>query len=135
MSVVKPEGGSEASVKLGQESCVRSSGIITLSVQRPSDGWDKALLRQGQNDQSHWGHQCNYTMLIGESWFHISTPLGIEPGSLMMGSKRVDHWTGPEELCMNTVRSQALHNIHLFKMQLVLNFLALGTFYHEHISA
>ncbi len=25
--------------------------------------------------------------------FHISTPLGIEPGSLMLGSKRVDHWT------------------------------------------
>ncbi len=24
---------------------------------------------------------------------YISTPLGIEPGSLMMGNKRVDHWT------------------------------------------
>jgi hypothetical protein len=23
----------------------------------------------------------------------LSTPLGIEPGSLMTGSKRVDHWT------------------------------------------
>ncbi len=32
-------------------------------------------------------------MLTGESWFHISSPLGIEPGSLMTGSKRVDHWT------------------------------------------
>jgi hypothetical protein len=32
-------------------------------------------------------------MLIGESQFHISTPLGIEPGSLMMGSKWVVHWT------------------------------------------
>ncbi len=32
-------------------------------------------------------------MLTGESQFHISTPLGIEPGSLMTGSKRVDHWT------------------------------------------
>ncbi len=31
--------------------------------------------------------------LAGESRFHISTPLGIEPGSLMTGSKRVDHWT------------------------------------------
>jgi hypothetical protein len=31
--------------------------------------------------------------LTGESWFHISTPLEIEPGSLMTGSKRVDHWT------------------------------------------
>ncbi len=32
-------------------------------------------------------------MLTGESRFHISTPPGIEPGSLMTGSKRVDHWT------------------------------------------
>ncbi len=32
-------------------------------------------------------------MLTGESQFHISIPLGIEPGSLMMGSTRVDHWT------------------------------------------
>ncbi len=32
-------------------------------------------------------------MLTGESQFHISTPLGIEPGSLMTGSKRMDYWT------------------------------------------
>jgi hypothetical protein len=32
-------------------------------------------------------------MQTGESRFHISTPLGIEPGSLMMGSKQVDQWT------------------------------------------
>jgi hypothetical protein len=32
-------------------------------------------------------------MLTGESRFHISTPLEIEARSLMMGSKRVDHWT------------------------------------------
>ncbi len=37
MSVVKPEGGPAASMKPGQKSCVRSSGIITLSAQRPSD--------------------------------------------------------------------------------------------------
>jgi hypothetical protein len=39
---------------------------------------------------------CSETSLTGESRFHISTvhtPLGIEPGSLMTGSKRVDHWT------------------------------------------
>jgi hypothetical protein len=36
---------------------------------------------------------CGETLLTGESRFHISTPLGIEPGSLMMGSRRVDHWT------------------------------------------
>ncbi len=32
-------------------------------------------------------------MLTGESWFYISTPLGIEPGSLMTGSKGLTHWT------------------------------------------
>ncbi len=32
-------------------------------------------------------------MLTGESRFHISTPPGIEPRSLMTGSKRADHWT------------------------------------------
>jgi hypothetical protein len=36
---------------------------------------------------------CSETMLSGESRFHISTPLGIEPGSLMTGSKWLDHWT------------------------------------------
>jgi hypothetical protein len=39
-------------------------------------------------------------MLTGESWFHISTPLGIEPGSLMTGSKGLTHWTS------ETVRSE-----------------------------
>ncbi len=37
MLVVKQEGGPEASVKLGQKSYVRSSGIITLSERRSSD--------------------------------------------------------------------------------------------------
>jgi hypothetical protein len=32
-------------------------------------------------------------MLTGESRLYISTPLGIEPGSLMTGSNQVDHWT------------------------------------------
>ncbi len=36
--VVKPEGRPTASVKPGQESYVRSSGIIKLSAQGPSDG-------------------------------------------------------------------------------------------------
>jgi hypothetical protein len=36
---------------------------------------------------------CIETMLTGESRFHISTPLGIEPGSLMTGSKGLIHWT------------------------------------------
>ncbi len=38
---------------------------------------------------------CSETTLTRESRFHISTPLGIEPGYLMTGSKRVDHWTNP----------------------------------------
>jgi hypothetical protein len=54
---------------------------------------DEARLRRGQNDQSHGGHQCSDTTLTGESWFHTSTPMGIEPGSLMTGRKQVDHWT------------------------------------------
>jgi hypothetical protein len=43
MSVVKPEGGPAVSVKPGQKSCVRSSGIITLSARPPSDGMKPAL--------------------------------------------------------------------------------------------
>jgi hypothetical protein len=35
---------------------------------------------------------CSETLLTGKSRFHISTLLGIEPGSLMTGSKQVDHW-------------------------------------------
>ncbi len=31
--------------------------------------------------------------LTGKSRFHISTSLGIEPGSLMMGSEGLTHWT------------------------------------------
>ncbi len=32
-------------------------------------------------------------MPTGESHFHRTIPLGIEPGPLMTGSKWVDHWT------------------------------------------
>ncbi len=91
MSVVKPEGGPAASVKLGQKSCVRSSGIITLSARWPCGGFGRSRLRRGHNDKSRRGHQCSKTTLTGESWFHKSTPLGIEPESLMTGSKQVDH--------------------------------------------
>ncbi len=91
--VVKPERGPAASKKPGQESCVRSSGIITCQHDGLVTVQDKARLRQGHNDQSHWGQQCSETTLTGEYRFHIRTPLGIEPGSLIMGSKRVDHWT------------------------------------------
>jgi hypothetical protein len=49
-SVVKPEERPAASMKPGQESCVRSSGIITLLARGPSDGFgikpasDKAMM-------------------------------------------------------------------------------------------
>ncbi len=50
---------------------------------------------------------CSETTLTGESRFQISTPLGIEPRSLISGA----NWqtTGPVELCMNAVRLKALH--------------------------
>ncbi len=54
---------------------------------------DEARLRQGHKDQSRQGHQCSKTTLTGESRFHKCNPLGIEPESLMTGSKWVDHWT------------------------------------------
>ncbi len=41
--VVKPEGSPAASVKPGQENCLRSSGIITLSARGPSDGSGRSL--------------------------------------------------------------------------------------------
>jgi hypothetical protein len=100
MSILKPKGGPAASVKPGKKSCVRSSGIITLSVGLSHcrhDGLvtvrDEARFRRGHNDQSRQGHQCSETALTGKSQFHTSTPLGIEPGSLMTGSKGLTHWT------------------------------------------
>jgi hypothetical protein len=63
----------------------RHEGLVTVR--------DKACLRRGHNDQSHQGHQHSETMLTGESWFHISPPRGLEPGSLVRGSKQVVHWT------------------------------------------
>ncbi len=46
------------------------------------------------------------TMLTGESRFHIRTRLGIGPGSLMTGSKWVDHWTsGTVYECSETAGS------------------------------
>ncbi len=72
-----------------QEPCVYLLSAASVVIRNRYD----AHLRRGHNDQSHWGHQWSETRLIGESRFHISTPFGIEPGSLMTGSKQVDHWT------------------------------------------
>ncbi len=63
----------------------RHDGLVTVR--------DKAHLRRGHNGQLRRGHKYSETRLTGESQFHISTPLGIEPVSLMMGSKQVVHWT------------------------------------------
>jgi hypothetical protein len=53
------------------------------------------------------GAQCSETKLTGESWFHISTPLGIKPGSLMTGSKGLTHWTSETVYeCENAGSSQ-----------------------------
>ncbi len=75
---------------------IKWSGIITLSA-RQHDSlvtvWDKTRLRRGHNDQSRQGHKCSETTLTGESRLHISTPLGIENGSLMTGSIGITHWT------------------------------------------
>ncbi len=59
---------------------------------------DKDRRRRGHNDQSCQGHQCREIMLTGESQFHISIPLWIEPRSLMTGSKGLTHWTS-ETVC------------------------------------
>ncbi len=53
---------------------MRSSGIITLLARWPSDGSGRS--------------PCSKTTLAGESQFHVSTPLGIEPRSFMTGIKR-----------------------------------------------
>ncbi len=70
--------------QVGLSQC-RHDGLVTVQ--------DTARLRQGYNDQSQWGHQCSETMLTGESRCYRSTRLGIEPGSLMTGSKWLTHWT------------------------------------------
>ncbi len=89
-SVVKPEGRPAASVKPGQESCVRSSGTVTLSARRPSDSWGRSPV----DDQSRRGHQCSDTMLTGESQFHISTPPGdLNLWPLVREANRLVHWT------------------------------------------
>jgi hypothetical protein len=85
-TVVKPEGRPAASVKPGQESCVRASGTVTLSARGPSDScWGQSLVV----DQSRRGHQCSETTIVGESRFHISSPRGFEPVTLVAGSKQV----------------------------------------------
>ncbi len=75
----------------------------------------EACLRWGHNNQSHWGHQCSETTLTGESPFHISPPMGFEPGSLMAGSKRVVHWTSEKSCECSEIAGSTMLSIHRFK--------------------
>ncbi len=104
--VVKPEGRPAASMKPGQKSCVIKSikSAYTLSVRSlvkhlkddEAAGLHivgaKHLKGDEASDRTCRGHQCSETTLTGESRFHIVPPWGFEPGSLVMGSKRVVHW-------------------------------------------
>jgi hypothetical protein len=91
VAIVKPEEGPAASVKPGQKSCVRSSGLSNCQHDGLVTVRYEARFRRGHNDQSRRGHQCSETKLTGESQFHISTPLEIEPESRLTGSNQVDH--------------------------------------------
>ncbi len=71
--------------QVGLSHCQHDGGLVAVR--------DEACLRRGHIGQSCRGHQCSETTLTGESRFHVSTPLGIEPRSLMTGSTQVDHWT------------------------------------------
>jgi hypothetical protein len=94
ISVLMSQGGPAASGwnrerravwdQVGLSHC-RHNGLVTVR--------DEASLSRCHSDQSCRGHQCSKTTLTGESRFHRSTTLGIELGSLMTGSKWVDHWT------------------------------------------
>jgi hypothetical protein len=102
MSVVKPEGGPAASVKPGQESCVRSSGIITLSARRSSDSYGRSL----PQTRPQWSITSGSPMKFR---FHISIPWGLNPCPSWREEKG---WpTGPVRLCVIAVRLQALHSL------------------------
>ncbi len=93
MLVVKLEGGPPASVRPGQKSCVRSSGIITQSAPGPRDRSGQSLPQTRPqwsitSGSPMYRDNANRRILVPHKY-----PLGIEPGSLMMGSKQVDHWT------------------------------------------
>jgi hypothetical protein len=104
------EGRPAARLKLGQKSCVRSCGIITLSAQWPSDSLGRSPPQRGHNDLSYWGHQCSETKLTGDPQFHISTTLGIAPAGPSW--REAKGWpTGLVWLCVNAVRLQVLHTL------------------------
>ncbi len=94
--VVKPERRPAASVKRGQESFVRSSGIITLSARGPSDGSGRGLpqRRPASNEATMINH-IGVTIVANRRIpvSHKYPPRGLEPGSIVTGNKWVVHWT------------------------------------------
>ncbi len=65
-----------------------------------------------------WKH--SEALLTGESRFHTSTRLGIEPRSLMTGSKLVVHWTSEtwcdcSEITGSPQIAKILVHIHAYK--------------------
>ncbi len=90
VSVVKPEGGPEANMKPGQKSCVRSSGIITLSAWRPSD----SLGRSPPQTRPQWSITLESPMWRDNSNRRIPVSHKYPPGDwtpvLHDGRQRVD---------------------------------------------
>ncbi len=89
--VVKPEGGPAVSVKAGQKSCVRSSGIITLSALGPSDGSGRS---PPQMRPQKWsitlGSPKSHFILTMSSdqwvqWTTLLLPVTRDPGSKPLG--------------------------------------------------
>ncbi len=73
-------------VQVKNKPCIRRTGYINLI------SW---IHPHGSGTQLS---NCSETALTRESRFHISTPLGIEPGVLMTGGKWVVQWTS-EQCC------------------------------------
>ncbi len=80
--VVKLEGGPAESVKPGQKSYVRSSGIITLSARGPSDGsgWSPPQTRPQK-----WSITSGLPMLQDNTNRRIPVSHKYPPGDLNLG--------------------------------------------------
>ncbi len=66
---------------------------------------------------------CSETTLTGESRFHISTLLGIEPGSFMTGSKGLTHWTSETvwmqwDCRLSTISTKMKNNLNLCSLEI-----------------
>jgi hypothetical protein len=103
-------GGPAASVKPGQKSYVRSSGIITLSAQGPSDGSG----RSPPQKRPPWSITLGSPISPDNANRRIPVSHKYPPWGLNLGPSywEANGWTtGPVELCMNAVRLPALDNV------------------------